>query len=59
MTTNQNGTNPPRPGGLILALLLSIFCGVLGFSFGKIGAFLYKLLAKRLRGLEIRLQPVE
>jgi hypothetical protein len=42
-----------------LALLLSIFCGVLGFSFGKIGAFLYKLLAKRLRGLEIRLQPVE
>lgn len=58
-TANQNRPYPPADlAGAIFPPLLPIFCGVLGFFFGAIGAFLYNLLAKRLRGLGIRLQPV-
>jgi len=42
--------------GLVLAFLMPIFYGVLGFLMGAIGAALYNLFAKWIGGIEFQVQ---
>ncbi|MGA8150209.1 MAG: hypothetical protein WB952_04615 [Terriglobales bacterium] len=42
--------------GLVLALLLPILYGGMGFIFGAIGALLYNLFAKWVGGIEVQVQ---
>jgi hypothetical protein len=44
-------------GLIVVALLMPIMYGVMGFVGGAIGAFLYNFLAGRLGGIEMNLQP--
>ena len=44
-------------GMVVMALIMPIMYGVIGFIAGAIGAFLYNFLAGRLGGIEMNLQP--
>jgi hypothetical protein len=44
-------------GGIVLACLIPVFYFVVGFIGGAISAFVYNLVAGRLGGLEIELDP--
>jgi hypothetical protein len=58
MATQQ--ANSAIGGGAILAfgILAPVIYGAMGFVFGAIGAWIYNLIAKRLGGIEIQLEPV-
>lgn len=43
---------------IVLTIFMPIFYGVIGFIGGVIMAFLYNLIAGRLGGIEVELQPV-
>ncbi|HEX8816465.1 MAG TPA: hypothetical protein VF753_13280 [Terriglobales bacterium] len=47
--------NAPFTGviGLVVAIMMPIFYGVIGFIFGAIGAALYNLFAKWVGGIEV------
>jgi hypothetical protein len=58
MATQQ--ANSAIGGAAILAfgILAPVIYGAMGFVFGAIGAWIYNLIAKRLGGIEIQLEPV-
>jgi hypothetical protein len=58
MATQQ--ANSAIGGAAILAfgILAPVIYGGMGFVFGAIGAWIYNLIAKRLGGIEIQLEPV-
>jgi|SRR5450631_1810530 hypothetical protein len=43
---------------LVLGILAPFLYGAMGFVFGAIGAWIYNLIAKRLGGIEIQLEPI-
>jgi len=43
--------------GVVFALFMPVFYGVIGFIAGAIGAFLYNLLANWVGGFELELEP--
>ena len=53
-------TNAAIGGAAMLAfgILAPFLYGGMGFVFGAIGAWIYNLIAKRLGGIEIQLEPV-
>lgn len=57
MATQQ--TNSAISGAAMLAfgILAPVFYGAVGFVGGAIGAWIYNLIAKRLGGIEIQLEP--
>jgi len=44
-------------GMIVMAILMPLIYGAMGFVCGAIGAFLYNFLAGRLGGIEMNLQP--
>jgi hypothetical protein len=42
---------------IVLGILAPVLYGVMGFVIGAISAFIYNLIAKRLGGIEIQLEP--
>ena len=53
-------TNAVIGGAAMLAfgIMAPFLYGGIGFIFGAIGAWIYNLIAKRLGGIEIQLEPV-
>ena len=43
---------------LAFGILAPFLYGAMGFVFGAIGAWIYNLIAKRLGGIEIQLEPI-
>ena len=58
MATQQ--TNSAIGGAAVLAfgILAPVIYGAMGFVFGAIGAWVYNLIAMRLGGIDIQLEPV-
>ena len=56
--TGGKGAAFGAAGALVMAILLPILYGLIGFVAGAVGALLYNLFAKWLGGIELQLQAV-
>jgi hypothetical protein len=54
---SRGGNSLPAAGFVVIAVLLPILYGIIGFIMGALGAWVYNLVSNWFGGIELQLQP--